>query len=163
VTDRRPSDRIGTSTLRSAISGFVVGAVATVPMTGAFWVSRRGGLIDELPPHKAVRSVAHRLPEPHLSWISAVAHLLIGAGAGAGATYGAAVPRRSWGPVTGAAFGVAVWVVGYEGVMPAATDIRPAHRDDRARALTIFVAHITYGVVLGLLVSRSREKRLTVS
>ena len=160
MTDRRPSDGSGTSTLRSAISGFVAGAVATVPMTGAFWVSRRGGLIDEIPPHKAVRSVAHRLPEPHLSWISAVGHLLIGAGAGA--TYGAAVPRRSWGPFTGAAFGVVVWVVGYEAVMPAATDIRPAHRDHRPRTLTIFVAHIIYGVVLGLLVSRSREKRSSV-
>jgi hypothetical protein len=146
--------------LRRAISGFVAGAVATLPMTGAFWVSRRRGFIDELPPHKATSSVAPRVPEPRLSWISAVAHLIIGAGAGA--TYGAAVPRRSWGPVTGAAFGLAVWVVGYEGVMPAVTDIRPAHRDDGPSALTIFVAHIIYGAALGLLVSRSRDKQRNV-
>jgi hypothetical protein len=38
--------------------------VATVPMTGEFRGALRAGLIDELPPHKAIRSIAPQLPEP---------------------------------------------------------------------------------------------------
>jgi hypothetical protein len=133
--------------LSRASLGFLAGAIATAPMTGEFWLARRGRFIDELPPHKAIRSVTSGLREPHLSWVAAVAHLLIGGSAGA--LYGAAVPRRFRGALSGAAFGVAVWATGYEAVMPVATEMPAAHTDDRRRVGTILVAHLVYGAVLG--------------
>jgi hypothetical protein len=138
---------------RNALVGFAAGAAATVPMTAAFWTAHRAGLIDEIPPHKAIRSVTSRIPEPRLSVTSAIAHLAVGAVAGAG--YGMLVPARLKGPVSGSLFGLGVWVVGYEAVMPAATDIEPAHRDERTRAATIFVAHLVFGTALGLLARRA--------
>jgi hypothetical protein len=141
--------------IRNSVLGAACGAAATVLMTGAFWVSRRAALIDEIPPHKAVRSVAPRLPEPELSVASAIAHLLVGGGAGA--IYGGAVPQRRHNAATGVLFGLAVWFVGYEGVMPAATDIEPAHRDQRSRAATILVAHIVFGAALGSLMSAGKR------
>jgi hypothetical protein len=136
---------------RKILAGFAAGAAATVPMTVEFWLAWRAGLLDEIPPHKAIRSVTARVPEPRLSVMSAIAHLAVGALAGV--VYGAVVPSKLTGPIGGALFGVGVWVVGYEAVMPAATDIEPAHRDQRKRAATIFVAHLIYGATTGWLVS----------
>jgi hypothetical protein len=143
------------SMLKRAIRGFAAGGAATIAMTGEFWAARRVGFIDEMPPHKAIRSVAPEIHEPQLSVTSAVAHLVIGGGAGA--LYGVVVPQRAQGGVTGTLFGLAVWFVGYEAVMPAATDIAPAHQDRRQRAATILVAHVVYGALLGLLVSRRSD------
>jgi hypothetical protein len=141
--------------LKNAARGFAAGAAATIPMTVEFFVARRARLIDEIPPHKAIRSVAPDLKEPRRSVTSGVAHLLVGGGAGA--VYGIAVPRRLRGWATGLFFGIAVWAIGYEAVMPAATDIRPAHRDRPSRAVTIFLAHLIYGGALGVLMSRTRD------
>jgi hypothetical protein len=141
--------------LKNAARGFVAGAAATVPMTVEFFFARRARFLDEIPPHKAIRSVAPDLKEPGRTVISAVAHLLVGGGAGA--VYGAVVPRQLRGWATGLVFGIGVWAIGYETVMPAATDIRPAHRDRPSRAATIFLAHLIYGGALGVLMSRMRE------
>jgi len=138
--------------LKNAARGFAVGAVATIPMTIEFFVARRARLLDEIPPHKAIRSVAPDLKEPGRTVASGVAHLLVGGGAGA--VYGALVPQRLHGWATGLLFGIGVWAIGYEGVMPAATDIPPAHRDRQSRAATIFVAHLIYGGALGAILSR---------
>jgi hypothetical protein len=138
---------------RRAITGFAAGALATIPMTGEFWIAWRRGLIDEIPPHKAIRSVAAHLAEPQLSWVSAVAHLAVGGVAGA--AYGVVVPKRLRGAPSGVVFGLGVWATGYEIVMPAATDIAPAHRDKRSRAATIFIAHVIFGAVLGLSAARA--------
>jgi uncharacterized membrane protein YfcA len=142
---------------KELLVGFIAGVIATAPMTVEFWLARRGKLIDEVPPHKAIRSVAPHLREPALSSVSAVAHMLVGGVAGA--VYGAALPRRLRGALSGALFGIGVWVTGYELVMPAATNIKPAHRDRRERAGTIFVAHLIYGAVLGLLTRRAEIRR----
>jgi uncharacterized membrane protein YagU involved in acid resistance len=122
-------------------------------MTAGFWVARRLRYLDEIPPHKAVRSVTPRVPEPQLSLLSAAAHL--GVGGTAGAVYSLLAPKQHRTVLTGALFGVAVWLVGYEAVMPATTDIEPAHRDARQRAASILIAHLIYGAVLGWLTSSS--------
>jgi hypothetical protein len=121
-------------------------------MTAEFLIARRAELLDEVPPHKAIRSIAPKLTEPTRSVTSGVAHLLIGGGAGA--LYGTLMPRRLRGWASGLAFGIGVWAIGYEAVMPAATDIVPAHRDRRSQAATIFVAHLIYGGVLGAVLAR---------
>jgi hypothetical protein len=141
--------------LKDAARGFAIGAAATIPMTAEFLVARRADLLDEIPPHKAVRSIAPWLTEPTRTIGSGVAHLIVGGVAGA--VYGAVVPTRFRGWPSGLVFGIAVWAIGYEAVMPAATDIAPAHRDRRSRAATIFIAHLIYGTALGLLSSGRRH------
>ena len=139
---------ISLTRIRRAERGAIEGALAVLPMTVVFWVARAGRLIDEVPPHKAIRSVTKHLREPRLSLVSGVAHILVGAAAGA--IFGVVVPRERQGPLTGLLFGLGVWVAGYEVVMPSATDIAPAHRDRRRRALVIFAAHVVFGTVLGM-------------
>lgn len=147
------------SLVKRSIAGSIAGAVATLPMTGEFWLARRARVIDELPPHKAIRSVTSRLPEPRLSLVAAIAHLMVGAGAGA--VYGALTPQRLRGWRSGVIFGIGVWATGYEIVMPRATSMPPAHRDDRKRVVTILVAHLIYGSALGLvLASIGRRRRI---
>ena len=140
------------SVFKRAIVGFAGGALATVPMTIEFWAAWRSHRIDEIPPHKAARSITQHLHEPQLSWMSALAHLAVGGVAGA--AYAVLVPKRFRGVGSGIWFGLAVWVTGYEVVMPAVTDIAPAHRDQKSRAATILIAHIIYGATLGLAVAR---------
>ena len=147
--------------LRRALVGFVAGALATVPMTGEFLLARRAGFLDEVPPHKAIRSVTESLPEPRLTVTSGLAHL--GVGAAAGAAYAAVLPTRLQGPLTGIAAGLVVWLIGYEAVMPAATNIEPAHRDRRDRASTILVAHVIFGLGLGLLSRRIAQSAVAVT
>ena len=141
-----------------ALLGFALGALATVPMTGVFIVARRISLLDEVPPHKAIRSLRPQLPEPRLSVVSAFAHALVGGIAGS--VYSAILPRQFHGGLSGAVFGAGVWAVGYEAVMPLATELPPAHRDAKRRAGTILVAHLVYGAALGaaLLSSGKRLK-----
>jgi ABC-type xylose transport system permease subunit len=153
--------------LREAAVGFASGVLATVPMTAEFRAAWRAGLIDEIPPHKAIRSVTSRLSEPRLSFVSAIAHLLVGGVAGS--FYGVLVPRRMQSLASGTLFGLAVWAIGYELLMPAATDIAPAHRDQRSRAATIVIAHVIFGAALAgsvalshrLPVGTGRRQKLT--
>jgi hypothetical protein len=143
------------SRLKDALPGFALGALATIPMTAEFLAARRARLIDEVPPHKAIRSVAGQLEEPTLSLVSGLAHLAVGGVAGA--AYGVLLPQRLRGIISGTVFGLGVWATGYEFVMPAATDIAPAHRDRRSRAATVFVAHVIFGAVLGASMARVRR------
>jgi hypothetical protein len=136
---------------RRLLRGLVLGAIATVPMTAIFLMGRAAGTLDEVPPRKVARRLAPRSGEPALSMLGAAVHLLIGAGSGA--AYALLSPRIARGAGTGALYGVALWAIGYEVVMPAVTDLVPAHRDRRRRALTILLAHTVYGTVLGRAVS----------
>lgn len=51
----------------------------------------------------------------------------------------------------GIVFGLSVWAASYEGWLPVANVLPPAHRDKPGRASSIIAAHIVYGITLGLL------------
>jgi uncharacterized membrane protein YagU involved in acid resistance len=128
-------------------SGFVAGVAATVPMTATFAWAQRIGAIGQLPPNKAVTAIRPDLDDRSQTRWASIAHLLVGGSAGAAyAVLTRAMPR---GMATGALFGVGVWLVGYELVVPALTDMPRAHKDDRRRAATILFAHLVYGSALG--------------
>jgi hypothetical protein len=134
--------------------GAGAGVLATIVMSAGFLAAQRAGTIGRLPPRLIVDHVAPALP-PHFSRIAAaIAHL--GYGAAAGTAY-ALAPRK--GIASGVAYGVVVWACGYELWVPAAGVLPPAHRDDRARALTIFAAHLLYGAALGWASRRSVPPR----
>ena len=137
-----------------AIGGAGAGIIATAVMSAGFLAAQRAGTIGTLPPRIIVEHVAPALP-PRVSRVSsAIAHL--GYGAAAGAVY-AFTPRKR--TASGIAYGVLVWAAGYELWVPAAGILLPAHRDDRARALTILGAHLLYGAALGWASRRSAPTR----
>lgn len=143
-------------TVGSATKGFLAGAIATAPMSAAFALAKLIGTIGELPPRKAINAVSPQLDEGRQTRVAAGAHVLIGAVAGA--AYAAVVPRPARGPLTGIAAGVAVWLLGYELLMPTVTDMPKAHRDNAPRALTILLAHVVYGAALGSMAATGHRK-----
>jgi len=116
-------------------------------MSVAFGIGQVAGAIDRLPPRLIVDRIFPALPVParaSLEWL-----LHFGYGAAGGSAYSMAARPAKRGPLTGSLFGLAVWAAGYEGWVPALGVLPPAHRDRRARAVTILLAHLVYGAALG--------------
>lgn len=138
--------------------GAVDGSVATLVMSGIMLAAGRAGLMGRMPPRKITEWLLRRfrpwtIPSRRTRWLSALAHL--GFGAGAGALYGAGTIR---GPARGAravalgtAYGAAIWAVSYAGWVPALGIMPPPRRDRPGRPPVMFAAHLVYGAVLGWL------------
>ncbi|MHB1006445.1 MAG: DUF6789 family protein [Chloroflexota bacterium] len=138
--------------LRGALSGLG----ATLPMTLVLGLGRLVGAMVVLPPAQVTANVAERAGVHNagssqgftLSWLAA--HF--GLGAVLGVLYSLARPSMPRPPaLAGLAFGAAVYLVSYVGVMPA-LDLYPSPRQDRpGRVVTMPLAHVVFGVTLGLL------------
>jgi len=139
---------------RRAITGAVAGAAGTATMSAVFLVGDRATAANTKPPRLLVDRFAPNLPEETADRVAVGAHFLYGIAAGK--LYTLAVPPRRLGVLTGIAYGLVVWVLGYEGWMCALAVVPPAHRDRRGRALTILAAHIVYGATLGGLAKATR-------
>ncbi len=124
------------------VFGAIEGLAATLVMSGAFLLAQRAGLIDELPPRLIMERFLPRASLRTKRALATAAHLAYGTGAGAARAV-IPLPRR-----TGIAYAVLVWAASYEGWVPAAGVLPPAHRDVRSRAGTILVAHLVFGAAL---------------
>jgi ammonia channel protein AmtB len=149
MSRRRESD------VGAATRGLVAGLVATVPMSAFFSAAQRAGFLGQLPPRRVVATVSPQLEAQDQVPVATIAHYLIG-GSG-GAVYGLLTKRSARGPVSGMVWGLVVWAIGYEFLMPRAAEMPLAHRDDRRRAAAILVAHLVYGCVLGLVSKAGRK------
>lgn len=141
------------------VTGGVAGAVATVPMSAVVWGARRAGRLGTAPPRRvtdrALRAVGVDLPEPARRAATALDHMAFGTLAGG-----------AWGPLepllpgrvprwlAGAGYGLAVWASAYLGWLPAMRAMPSAEDDRRDRAVSMVVAHLVYGAVLGELTRR---------
>ncbi|MEH1166963.1 DUF6789 family protein [Micromonospora sp. CPCC 205539] len=141
------------NTSRRVAHGALAGVGATVAMTGVLAVGRRLGGYPEQPPKRLVRRFARRAgmsarrqsPGVRAAW--PLAHFGFGAAYGAG--YALAVRRSS--ASRGIAAGLGLWASSYLGWVPALGLLPPPQRDDPARAVTTFAAHVVYGAVLGVI------------
>lgn len=133
---------------RRGFQGAIGGLVATAVMSAAIAVSDWLGVMNRLPPRMIVEKILPGLPADETNAVAAIAHISYGAGAGAG--YGALVRPASRNARTGILYGLVVWALSYEGWLPLLGVLPPAHRDKRGRALTMLLAHVVYGGVLGL-------------
>ncbi len=140
MTGRIRSDALVTRALRGAAAG----VVATLAMSAGFLAAHRAGAIGTLPPRLIVERFAPALSPRATGVTSVIAHVAYGSAAGA--VFGLLPLRRA---LPGIGYGLLVWASSYELWVPAAHVLPPAHRDDRARALTILGAHVIYGAALG--------------
>ena len=135
------------------LRGAVWGSAATAVMSLVFAAGQLGGALDRWPPRLIVDTVLERLPVEARGPAAGVGH--IGYGAAAGAAYSATIPRRRRGAGTGVLFGLLIWAASYEGWVPAMGVLPLAHRDRRARAVTVLLAHLVYGATLGAVARRA--------
>lgn len=150
------------SILRSAAVGAGAGIVATVAMSAVMLGARMIGMRAQLPPariaEEAVGAVANRPPDQgEEGAVATIAH--VGFGALGGAIFGGLAGSLRAAPVAaalGTLFGSGVWLVSYQGWIPALGIMPPATRDHPERVGTMVVAHCVYGAVLGFLTYRLR-------
>ena len=141
------------------LSGAIAGLGATAVMSAAMLAARSAGLTRTLPPARiaevAIEEATHRpAQEDERRVVASAAHL--GFGAAGGAAFG--IIRQAAGirgpvasVVTALAFANVVYVVSYQGWVPALRIMPPASRDEAGRVGTMVVAHWIYGAVLGAL------------
>jgi hypothetical protein len=154
-----------TTTGRPLLAGAADGAAATLAMSGVMFAAKRAGWLGEMPPRRISRIALGRrrggaLRDPANDVLGAAAHLAFGAAAGA--LFERSYRRRGrpgLGPLAGAAFGAAVWLVSYAGWVPALGLMPPPRRDRPGRPTAMIVAHLVYGTVLGSLADRRVPRR----
>lgn len=149
---------------KQAIVGAGAGLAATVVMSGVMLGAQRAGLTGKLPPRKITQRTLDRLGVRRSRRAedvsTTVAHL--GYGAASGALFDRTLRGRVWprAPVAeGVLFGAAVWLVSYFGWLPALRIMPSPPRDRPGRALTMLVAHVVFGAVLGALRPNSPAAR----
>ncbi len=145
-------------------AGAVAGAQATGLMSAVMLGAKRIGLMGEMPPETITARFLDGLGWHHRSGetqdlLAVVTH--VGFGAAAGSLF-AVIQRRLRPPtppvVAGMVFAAGVWLVSYQGWIPALGIMAPASRDRPGRPQSMLVAHLVFGAVLGALLGRPARK-----
>jgi hypothetical protein len=124
------------------------GLMAAMAMSGTRTITSNLDLMEETPPRKIVERHGprplQRLPERHVEAVSEIVHWVYGAGGGA--AFGLLPAKVRSHPVTGPAFGLAVWI-GFElGIGPL---LGVEHRKRKVLGrLVLALDHVLYGVVV---------------
>ncbi len=152
------------------ITSAVAGLVATGPMTLFMRAAERYLPPTQrypLPPQQITAKAARRIGlsantpmTPAWEFKTYLAHFAYGALAGS--AFQQIASRRdgtSAALAKGSAFGLAVWTLSYLGYLPALRILPPATRHPPKRNALMIVAHLIWGSVLALLVSRSARRR----
>ena len=139
--------------------GVGAGAVATAAMSAEMMAAQRLGLMGEQPPERITEKVVEDVPgadpdESTKDALATAAHIAFGTACGAGYALAFGRSRRA-GALTGTLFGLAVWALSYAGWVPALGILPPPDRDRPGRQVSMVLAHVIYGSVLGTLVGRS--------
>ena len=147
--------------------GAMAGAVSTVAMSAVMVGAKRAGVTGELPPERITRRAIDKVSVEPLDdrtedAIAAVAHLGFGSVVGALfglLTTGTVAVRGSLAiaALTGMLYATGIWLVSYQGWVPALGVMPPASGDRRGRVVTMLTAHWVYGAALGILVRLLRR------
>ncbi|HEX2913892.1 MAG TPA: DUF6789 family protein [Chloroflexia bacterium] len=141
------------------IVGWLAGLTATVPMSVAMAGMQQKLPLWEryaLPPKLVTIRLLHRfglfkqMKKSERNTLSLIDHF--GFGALMGGLYAALAAKIPLHPtLKGPLFGLAVWFGSYMGVLPALGILRPASQNPWRRSLLMIVAHLIWGLTLGLL------------
>lgn len=129
------------------VRGGIEGVTATLAMSTVMLCAERLGVMTGQPPRLIIDRFAPGLNNGAATAAAVVFHGMYGAATGA--LFAALTPAERVSARWGAAYGLLVWVAGYEGWVPVAGVLPPAHRDERGRVITMITAHLVYGCVLG--------------
>ena len=153
--------------VKALLAGAAAGALATVAMSAVMLGAKRAGITGELPPERITRSAFETVvdePPSDEEEDAAAATAHIGFGAVAGALFALIMlwtdaERRSTPTAAsaGVLYATGIWLVSYQGWVPALGIMPPASRDRRGRVATMLVAHWVYGAALGALGSFLRR------
>jgi hypothetical protein len=154
------------STLRVLTAGLAAGVIGSAVMSVVMLIARRWGVTPELPPaeiaDEAVATATGRAPtQVEEEAVAGIAHVGFGAALGVGL---AAVHRLIGTPgllvstSLGVVYAAGVYLVSYQGWIPALRIMPPASRDDRGRVATMVVGHVVYGTVAGLVTGLLRRR-----
>ena len=132
-------------------------------MTVVFGAGQGLDALSKPPPDQIVEAVAAKAgttpPTPPAKGVVVwLAHFAFGAAMGALFRVLRPNPR----PAEGVGFGIALWGVSYQGLLPAARLFPPATQDDRRRQAINVLAHAVYGLTLGMQ-ARSSSRRAAPS
>jgi hypothetical protein len=148
--------------LRTSAVSVAAGIVATVPMSGVMLGADAAGRMGTQPPRRVVDEAAERTgarpSDTERSVAAAVLHLLFGGVMALGvlpvtALLGRVPGAPARGVASGLGFGASVYALNYAGLAPALGILPPPSRDRPGRQVTMVLAHLVYGVVVGVLVN----------
>jgi len=143
--------------VKAILDGVMGGGIATVGMSALMLVAREAGLMGEQPPEKitAMALDAVEIEDPDEATQDVLASLLhFGIGTGAlFAVLHCRLPFRVPAAVHGVVFGSLVWLLSYQGWVPALGIMPSASRDRPDRPRVMLVAHRVYGAILGTIVA----------
>jgi uncharacterized membrane protein YagU involved in acid resistance len=149
------------------LKGAVAGLLATLPMTifmRAAWRMLPRREKYPLPPRLITRTltketgVDSKLDADQLTWLTLTFHFLFGAVAGS--LYGALEQRVPIDENTkGSLMGLAVWSGSYLGWIPALGILPPATVQPWRRNLLMIIAHLIWGISLGILMRIMNARR----
>jgi hypothetical protein len=139
--------------------GAVAGAAATGPQSLVVWGLARAGVYHQPPPPEQVAEAVaepvvdiNKLPDEWQLPVKLAQHVAFGAGCGAAFGLVTGIVRPT--TVAGVLAGLGIWKASYDGWIPALGIMPPPQQDERGRALSMVLAHIVYGLALGLLMER---------
>ncbi|GAB2444794.1 DUF6789 family protein [Streptosporangium sandarakinum] len=145
-------------TVRNLVRGAVAGAGATAVMSVVMLAGQRAGLMPDQPPKRIARAVlpGHRhRPKPGEKALGTIAHFGFGAACG---SLLALLRGGRRAPVTlGAGYGLAIWLVSYQGWVPGFGILPPISGDRPGRPAVMAAGHVVYGTVLAVLLDRLRR------
>jgi hypothetical protein len=137
--------------LRSVL-GVVGGLAATGAMDAVAARAERAGLVQ--PPRRLGAESLPGASDATREVVDGAVHY--GYGAVAGLAYAVLVPKPLKGVVGGAAFGIAVWRLGYADWLPRLELATPSEPRGRVASIVTGAQHAVYGAVLGTVVGRWR-------
>lgn len=152
------------------LTGTLLGVLATVPMTlimrglhRQFSSWRR----EPLPPQRITARVARAVGLPNSAppvrsthWDAKTYLSHFAYGGSCGALYAKLSPRFVQPSATsGMAFAILIWIGSYLGWLPLVGLHRPLTREPAHRNVTMFIAHLMFGLTLGILRRRQSMRR----
>ena len=143
--------------MHPVLRGPLAGTLATIPMSLVMLVA--GRLVGRQAPEAIVRSAVQaatgeQASKPVARLLSSLAHLGFGAGVGAGYVL---LPRSGPPLLRGVGTALAVYLVSYQGWVPALGILPPASRDRPGRVTVMVTAHLVFGAALALVEDQLRR------
>jgi uncharacterized membrane protein YagU involved in acid resistance len=135
--------------------GMLAGILATVPMTVAMELGRRGGLLRRLPPEEItdqlLASAGTTVAKRQRQSVAVLVHVATGAALGAIYAVFPQPNRLTYRISLGATYGLGVYTLNYTGLAPKLRLMPPPSQDRPGRQVTTLAAHFVFGATLGWL------------